>query len=73
MVIAKWNPFGAQPASTANPKPAPVPVVSSADAKKFGLENVRLDLQLNVLFIDNCATSVREYLVSSLTTLPSLG
>jgi hypothetical protein len=42
MAIAKWIQFG-NPQVTPNEstKPDPVPPVSSADAKKFGLENVR--------------------------------
>ena len=41
MAIAKWMQFGTPQATAAeSTKPDPVPPVSSADAKKFGLENV---------------------------------
>jgi len=50
MAIAKWIPFGAQqPVTTENTKPEPVPTVSPAGAKKFGLENVCLHASLGVL------------------------
>jgi hypothetical protein len=41
MARAKWI-FGAPPAVTPDSTPKPIPVISSADAKKFGLENVRI-------------------------------
>jgi hypothetical protein len=44
MAIGKWMPFGTpQSSSTAQAqKPQEVAVISSANAKKFGLENVRV-------------------------------
>jgi hypothetical protein len=45
MAIGKWIPFSGTPNATADNqtvKSATVQVISSADAKKFGLENVSL-------------------------------
>lgn len=51
MAIGKWISFGTSPSSTAAPVvvAAQPPVISSADAKQFGLENVRHSLHSYVL------------------------
>lgn len=54
MAIGKWNPFGTtqSPATPAPVVPDQPPIVSTADAKLFGLENVsRLILRSTLLLI----------------------
>jgi hypothetical protein len=60
MAKAKW-PFSSQPAQTAEAQPLPIPVLS-ADAKKFGLENVRPFVAPFSASTDICA-AVWQYLV----------
>jgi ubiquitin carboxyl-terminal hydrolase 9/13 len=77
MAIAKWNPFGTQPVAVASEAAKPQHIqVTSADAKQFGLENVRYsfsEVLVYVILIESCLDHlVWQYLVRLLiSSLPA--